>query len=382
MRLLLFLFLPAVIYAQQDSIHHVKDNMVRYENFYQDLNVKARSRELYNAIIQPAKSEQEIQDIIIRAEDNLIFESGKQGVKVDKFEMAVSVQAKIFDDLFESGKKHQDSEEIKVKGRRLKGKTQFDSRIEMHQLNPLIPWQSAILKSCESVGIIVEKNKIKKLTDHYYYLDTNTTLGNFFNLCEDEPFYNQPVLGGGTGFIISDNSMITARHVFVKPLSEYVIIFGYRLLYSNGIVEIFFPKDNIYIPIAIKNNFYGIDAVEFKVDRRLERPPLKLIESQSVKMGDEIYMIGHSCGLPLKVAVNASISDAESAQYFYTTLDSFMGNSGSPVFDSKTHSVIGVLVSGEVDFQFNGNCYYSPVCKLPECTGEKVVRIDAIKQQR
>ena len=90
-------------------------------------------------------------------------------------------------------------------------------------------------------------------------------------------------------------------------------------------------------------------------------------------------MLGYPLGLPMKLTINAGISNNDNFSFFYTSLDSFSGNSGAPVFDLSTHRVIGILVSGAVDFEFNGSCYKESVCRDSSCFKEKVIRIEEIK---
>lgn len=83
-------------------------------------------------------------------------------------------------------------------------------------------------------------------------------------------------------------------------------------------------------------------------------------------------------GLPMKVALNASMQGNTNPQFFYTSLDAFQGNSGSPVFQLDTHKVVGILVSGEIDYKWNGSCNASTLCRIPYCNGEKAIRIEQI----
>jgi hypothetical protein len=55
-------------------------------------------------------------------------------------------------------------------------------------------------------------------------------------------------------------------------------------------------------------------------------------------------------------------------------LDTYGGNSGSPVFNATNHQVEGILVRGENDFVTNGSCYVSLVCPTTGCRGEDVTR--------
>jgi hypothetical protein len=66
------------------------------------------------------------------------------------------------------------------------------------------------------------------------------------------------------------------------------------------------------------------------------------------------------------------ISDA----YFSADLNVYNGSSGSPVFDSKTHEVIGIVARGHTrDFRLVENCWRSVIysrsdrwCPDPQCT--------------
>lgn len=261
---------------------------------------------------------------------------------------------------------------------RLRGPSRYDSRVEVRTLNPDIKWQRTILKKNKSVAIIVEKEKLSLINEQFYQIDISTSLENFYNLCGNVPFKNQPVVGVGTAFISGSNQMTTAKHVFQRNLEHYVIVFGFELLNKNGIVEAIVHKKNVYTPISkvYNNDYYDVTTVA--LDRELNRPVLTWENSKLLDDRTEVYMIGHPSGIPKKIALNAGILDNSNSHYFYTTLDSFQGNSGSPVFNRQTHNVIGILVSGELDYKFNGSCNEINVCKLPYCEGEKVVRIDNI----
>ncbi len=49
-------------------------------------------------------------------------------------------------------------------------------------------------------------------------------------------------------------------------------------------------------------------------------------------------------------------------EFFVANLDTYGGNSGSPVVDARTYVVEGILVRGEDDFVQNDGCYVSLVC--------------------
>lgn len=262
--------------------------------------------------------------------------------------------------------------------RYIRGATQFDSRIELRSLNPSEPWQLEILKNAQAVGMIVEKNRLHAITDSIFQLDIGTTLTERFSLCPNEPFGEQPIIGLGTAFIIGDQTMMTAGHVFQGELRDYVVVFGFELTNKAGEFQRLILAKDIYTPSSIVYQDQDLDLLAFKVSRPLDRRILKLALKSSFPRNMPVYMIGHPSGLPKKVALNASVQDQEDPRNFYTTLDSFQGNSGSPVFELETNEVIGVLVSGMVDYQWNGTCNYSSICNIPYCKGEKVTSLWAL----
>ena len=101
-------------------------------------------------------------------------------------------------------------------------------------------------------------------------------------------------------------------------------------------------------------------------------------------------MLGHPSGLPMKYTGGAKAFEIED-NYFTTNLDSFGGNSGSPVFNAKTLEVEGILVRGDVDYtpdEFEGeSCRRVNTCDedrsnckkdLPQIEGEHVSHISKV----
>ena len=67
--------------------------------------------------------------------------------------------------------------------------------------------------------------------------------------------------------------------------------------------------------------------------------------------------------------------DNSPSGHFVANLDAYGGNSGSPVFNSDTHEVEGVLVRGDTDFVLQGGCRVSLVCPTTGCRGEDCTRV-------
>ncbi|WP_282148402.1 trypsin-like serine peptidase [Algibacter lectus] len=344
------------------SIRFKKQNFEFYSTQkINNINLKEEQQQIYLQKIQNIIKIEAIQESVIKAESATQFQQNEMNYIED-------VSERVYTEINGTP--------------RLRGPSQFDSRIELRELNPDIDWQWLILRRNESVGMIIEKEKINKISGDIFQLEISNSLEKTFNLCGNIPFRTQPTVGIGTTFVIGENEMITAKHVFNKKLEDYVIVFGFEMLQLNGVIQTVINAKDIYYPQKKIYNSEIYDVVIYKLDRPVNRPLLEWEKSKSLKEGNEIYMIGHPSGIPKKIAVNASIIENRHDQYFYTTLDSFQGNSGSPVFDFNTHKVIGILVSGELDYIFNGNCNELNFCKYPYCKGEKVIRIENIMDDR
>lgn len=253
--------------------------------------------------------------------------------------------------------------------------SQFGTLLEVRDLNPLISWQKNMLINGRSIGLVVQKSQMHRITDTLYQLDVSGRLGDQFRLCPGELFVDQPVAGEGTTFVIGATTLVTASHVFSQSIENYAIIFGYELISKKGAYEVFIPISNVYFPTKTILDASEEDIVVYEVDRPLHVPPLPLSTRQAVPDKGLVYMIGHPMGLPKKVALNACIGENSSVSCFYTSLDAFQGNSGSPVFLFGTNEVIGILVSGQKDYEWNGQCNRSTNCAPPYCRGEKVMRV-------
>lgn len=264
---------------------------------------------------------------------------------------------------------------------RLRGPTPSDSRIELFQLDVLYEQDRRILFNAASVGLVIRRENLEAVTDSFFRINTGLTLGNKYKLCPGQAFAKQPVAGEGTAFLIQGDEprMMTAGHVFSESIDHYAIIFGFEMENEVGAYETLIPIQNLYYPEKITFKDDALDIAIFTLNKPTDRRLLPLA-SKEPATGEEVYMIGYPCGLPVKVALNAGVKENSHPQYFFTSLDAFQGNSGSPVFSMNTHEIIGVLVSGEVDFIWNGSCNQVTICSIPFCKGEKAIRISAIQK--
>ncbi|MCG2724712.1 MAG: serine protease [Elusimicrobia bacterium] len=89
-----------------------------------------------------------------------------------------------------------------------------------------------------------------------------------------------------------------------------------------------------------------------RLDRKVSgHTPLAINRDQNLKVGTKLFVIGYPNGLPVKIAGNAEIRSVHN-DYFAANLDTFRGNSGSPVFNAETYLIEGILVDGVGDYRY------------------------------
>jgi len=234
-----------------------------------------------------------------------------------------------------------------------------------------------ILTDAASVVALADAGDLTDNGDGTFSLD-GTTLGTRRNLCASEPFRDQPAAAFCTGFLVDPSLVATAAHcVDAGTLSTVRFIFGYEMTDATTAVTRI-PAGEIYRGIRIIGREIGTEGTDWAVvqlDRPvLNHPFVRIRRTDRIPVGAGVHVIGHPSGLPKKYAGNAAVRDNAPARFFVANLDTYGGNSGSPIFNSATHEVEGVLVRGETDYVPNGSCTVSNVCPVNGCRGEDCTR--------
>jgi V8-like Glu-specific endopeptidase len=128
-----------------------------------------------------------------------------------------------------------------------------------------------------------------------------------------------------------------------------------------------------------------LDYALIELDRKTpNRTPLKLRQRRILLSNAPLVVVGFPQGWPLKYSLNSKIRENHDENLFVINSDTFEGNSGSPVINTKNGLVEGILISGEKDF--NGNQSSPPPCRTlkhcPEdqCLGENILRITSLTE--
>jgi len=213
-------------------------------------------------------------------------------------------------------------------------------------------------------AICLKKNLIKK-NETFSKLKVKN-FGDTFNLCDNEPFRDQPIASGRlcTGFLVKEDVIATAAHFANENnVKDLRIIFGFKMK-DESTPETQFHKKNIYNGVKIIHRVYsglpdGPDWALVQLDRTVNCKAVASLSEDEIYSDQEIYVMGHPCGLPLKYAPGACVCDFNET-CFAADLDVYSGNSGSPVFDSDTHEVIGMVIHGEKrDFRWTDRGWIS-----------------------
>lgn len=188
-------------------------------------------------------------------------------------------------------------------------------------------------------------------------LRSSATLGGKANLCDDQPFVDQPAVGFCTAFLVAPDLVLTAGHCLVEAECAQIALvfgFGYEQEPSDPVEALrSFSAEQVYgcaefVAQRSPSQCGDADGLLIRLDRPVEgRAPLAWRRSGQPEVGTPLFMVGHPDGLPSKIATG-SVRSVD-GEVFKDDLDSFGGNSGSPVFNADTGVIEGIrsCASGE-----------------------------------
>lgn len=252
---------------------------------------------------------------------------------------------------------------------------------------------SLIKELSKSIGLVVDNSLIERQNFAFSTLDKTSNVGDVYpslNICSNEKFsILKSAEGACTGFLISPDTFVSAGHCFVNAAdcsSKSIIFDDYEANTKNDKTYAF--NKNIFkcksVISSVTEYDHFIDYSIIKIENT-QRMPLK-ISKKFLDAKTKVFMIGHPLGYGLIYSRPSIITEnIKGNPYFKTTLDSFKGNSGSPVFDSRTNEVVGMMVFGMDDFVFDENrscnklAIYDPNKLIDKSKSETVTRITNVK---
>ena len=208
---------------------------------------------------------------------------------------------------------------------------------------------------------------------------TTQNFGTARGLCQGEPFRNQPIGAFCSGFLVAADVIATAGHcVNANNVTNVRFVFGFRMQNATT-AQVVINNAEIYRGVHVigrQEVGNGPDWALVQIDRPVTNHRIAPFRRNGrIPDGQAVHVIGHPSGLPLKLAGGAAVRNNQPAAFFVANLDTYGGNSGSPVFNAATREVEGILVRGENDFVRQGNCSVSLVCPTTGCRGEDCTRV-------
>lgn len=256
--------------------------------------------------------------------------------------------------------------------------------------------KGAVREAARSTAALISTEHLRRQGNEYV-INHNMTLQQT-GWCASEPFASQPVTSTCTAFLVADNTLVTAGHCLRDsqgnniPLNSYYVVFGFQMNSKNQ-AQTRFPARDVYRmsrELEVKKNL-SEDWAVVELDRRVTNRKVFEFEADEVAEGTPLVIFGYPNGLPLKIAGGGTVKRNDYQQnVFDTDLDSYRGNSGSPVLNAQALKqgrfvVEGILVSGATDSRPSGKCKVSITCESAQldnrtghCSGEKVTKINRV----
>lgn len=240
-----------------------------------------------------------------------------------------------------------------------------DDRLDVFEVaDPLqLALSASVCLAIPDARLFLVADEFLLVTTPYSFTDEDN---NIFPPCFDEPFRDQPTSAFCTAFLVGEDLVVSAGHCDdALSMVGTRFVFGFDMTDAETAVTSF-TADQVYQGVEIVAQSFSQQSIDLQtfdvpdyVVVRLDRPvtapgavPLEVRRSGSVAVGTQIGVIGHPFGLPKKIAFGNATTVRESVDtevMFITNLDTYAGNSGSPVFNAATGVVEGVLSLGVPD---------------------------------
>lgn len=229
--------------------------------------------------------------------------------------------------------------------------------------------ESVALMTKSSWENLKNKNEIMRVSELY-------------NLDSEISWREQESFAYCSGVVIASDKVLTAAHCFKEHTCEdTVMVFGYWK--GSSSVEAV-ECASLLNPKAVNPEAldYAVltPAKRLTADKRTLKDLSKLpLSTASLYKGASLFMVGYPLGVLQKISTGR-VRGEDVNLGIITNLDAFEGSSGSPVYNYRAQELIGILVSGENDFEFDPvlDAEKMKKCEESACAGEIVLPIKKV----
>ncbi len=227
-----------------------------------------------------------------------------------------------------------------------------DHRADLYQVT-----DNSLIRLADSTVGFVKNSNMETLPSGQIRLKTKS-YAKEYQLCTDEPFYDQKTAAFCSGSLVGPALILTAGHCIddLYDCQHSSVVFGFAMKGPGQLQDVLDAREVYKCKEIVGRVLQGgaEDWAVIRLDRKVEgHTPLEINREQGstepLTVGTELVMIGHPAGLPEKIAGGASVRSLKTG-FFIANTDSYGGNSGSPVFNARTHKIEGILVRGETDY--------------------------------
>ena len=250
---------------------------------------------------------------------------------------------------------------------------------EDNRVEPSSSHDPVVLEANQATATMIRRDRLRLRRDGDFEL-TQLDMKKRGDFCASETYAEQASHGTCGGVLISKNIILTAGHCMPEEsiCRDYVWVFGYEQGSEPWHEARRVRADQVYscqgVIDQLDNGDISSDMFRmmgFTVDHydyaliQLERPvtcarPAKFADPDLALEGRSVFTISNPFGMLKKLSANARIfapEDHKNASefnlsmlvfnsFFITNLDIGPGSSGSPIFDSKSGKIVGLISSG------------------------------------
>ncbi len=209
-----------------------------------------------------------------------------------------------------------------------------------------------------------------------------------YDLCENEPFAQQPAAADCSGTLIAKDQVLTAAHCVWSISKCRTVAFTFNYWYSAPGELATIDDDDIYQcqDVVFRGTDESADEAIDLAIVKLDRPvrgfePVDLLPSEGLSARMAVVLVGAPAGVPIKIDRGGSVASliGDPPIGFKSNLDAFLGSSGSGVY-SESGLLVGVLSKGQRDYELAGDCHRAR--RLDDEVGDETVYFASVAMSR